>query len=56
MISTDTITVAPEGSVTYDARLELRGARRLIDPVAQFLLTRASNKTRNSLADKLSRL
>lgn len=54
IVSVDTISVAPDAAVTYSAALELRGARKLADPLAQVGLTRASEKARESLAGKLA--
>lgn len=55
--SIDTITVNErvEGSqVGYHAELELKGVRKLAEPVAEFALTRASNKAKDGLTEKLA--
>lgn len=52
--SLDTITVGPDASVTYEAQLELHGVRKVLDPVLQLVLTRASDKARDGLAAHLA--
>ena len=54
LTSTDTITVAPDGAVTYDAHIELKGLRKLADPVLEIGLTRASDKARDGLKQQLA--
>ena len=54
IVSLDTITVAADGAVTYNAELELKGVRKVADPLAQVALTRASDKARDGLRDKLA--
>ena len=53
LTSTDTITVAPDGAVTYDAQLELKGVRKVADPLMEVALTRASDKARDGLAERI---
>jgi hypothetical protein len=54
LTSTDTITVNADAAVTYRAELELKGLRKLVGPVAQGGLSRASNQARDSLAARLA--
>lgn len=54
VVSTDTITVAPNGTVTYHAELELKGLRRPADPLAELLLARAGDKARKGLEATLA--
>lgn len=57
IVSLDTITVSESNGqvqVTYRAELELKGVRKLADPLAELALTRASNKARDGLQQKLS--
>lgn len=54
MLSVDTVTVAADAAVTYEAELDLKGALKLAEPVAQVGLTRASDRARDSLKEKLS--
>jgi hypothetical protein len=57
VVSTDTISVGQNGtgvSVTYHAELALKGVRRLADPLADVLLTRASEKARAGLEEVLT--
>lgn len=51
---TDTVTVAKDGAVTYDAKLELRGLRKIADPLASMVLTRSGEKARKSLERTLA--
>lgn len=56
VVSTDTISVTQNGGpvvVTYHAELDLKGIRRLADPLADVLLTRAGEKAREGLAETL---
>lgn len=55
--STDTITVGRGGlgtTVTYDAELDLKGVRKLAEPLAEIGLTRASERARKGLEAKLA--
>lgn len=54
MVSTDTVTVAPDASVTYHAELELRGVRKLVAPWAQLALNIASTRAKRSLERTLA--
>lgn len=58
MVSIDTIEVAagPDGGseVTYDAEIELKGVRKLADPVLQFGFNRLGDKARDGLRAKLN--
>ena len=57
LVSLDTITVANGAErveVNYRAELELKGARKLADPVAELVLHRASDKARDGLERKLA--
>ena len=53
-ISVDTITVAPDGAVTYDAQVELKGVRKVAEPLAQLGFNRAGSKASEGLEEKLS--
>ena len=58
MVSVDTITIARGASggsnVTYDAEIELKGMRRLADPVLELGFKRIGDKARNGLERKLN--
>lgn len=58
MVSVDTIRIklADDGGsqVTYDADIELKGARRLADPVVQLGFKRLGDKARDGLQAKLN--
>lgn len=58
LISIDTITVEPADgggcAVTYDAEIELKGARKVADPLMQLGLKRLGNKAKDGLAEKLA--
>jgi uncharacterized protein YndB with AHSA1/START domain len=58
MISLDTITIAATAdggsSVTYTAEIELKGARKLADPLMELGLHRLGDKARDGLAEKLN--
>ena len=54
VVSTDTITVFADAAVQYDAQLELKGIRKLADPLVDVVLGRASDKARDGLAAKLA--
>lgn len=56
-ISIDTITIAPSGSgcaVTYDAEIELKGARKVADPLMGIALGRLGAKAKHGLEEKLN--
>jgi uncharacterized protein YndB with AHSA1/START domain len=56
MISDDVITITADGSgssVTYEAEIELKGARKLADPVVNIGFQRLGDKARDGLAEKL---
>ena len=56
MVSVDTITVEATGdgcSVTYAAKLELAGIRKLADPLLQIVFNRMGDKARDGLAEKI---
>lgn len=52
--SIDTITVADDGAVTYDARLELRGPLRLLDPVMRLAFRRIGDNAARQLRSILN--
>ena len=55
-MSVDEVTVEPEGAgskVTYDAELELKGARKLAHPLVSVGFKRNSDKARSGLAERL---
>jgi carbon monoxide dehydrogenase subunit G len=57
MISDDVITVEPDGSgskVNYDATIELKGIRKVGDPLMQLGLKRLGDKARDGLTEKLA--
>ena len=58
MISLDTITIADRSDggceVTYAAELELKGLRKLADPVLQLAFKRLGDKARDGLRAKLN--
>lgn len=57
MSLTDRITVTPDGSgsrVTYDARIALKGALKLFDPILGLGFRRAGDRARRGLADVLN--
>jgi hypothetical protein len=55
MVSVDTITVTPDGStVTYDADITLKGARRLADPLLALAFRRLGDKARDGLRSRLA--
>lgn len=47
--SIDTITVSDDAAVTYDARIELAGLAKLIDPIMQLLFNRLGNNAKKEL-------
>ncbi len=58
MVSLDTITIADRSDggceVTYDAQLELKGLRKLADPILQLGFKRLGDKARDGLRAKLN--
>jgi uncharacterized protein YndB with AHSA1/START domain len=59
MVSIDVITIEPAPSgggsqVTYDARIELKGARKLADPLLQLGFKRLGDKAKDGLQAKLN--
>lgn len=57
LVSVDTITVEPEGagsSVTYDVDIELKGPRKLAEPVFGLLLDRIGKQAREGLQQQLA--
>lgn len=58
MISLDTITIADRSDggseVTYAAELELKGLRKVADPVLQFVFKRLGDRARDGLRAKLN--
>jgi hypothetical protein len=58
MVSVDAITIATDGgvgsSVTYDAQITLKGARRLADPLLQLAFQRLGDKARDGLRTRLA--
>lgn len=52
--SIDTIDVAADGAVTYDAKLELRGPIKLIDPLMHLIFQRVGGKAKGGLTSKLA--
>jgi Polyketide cyclase / dehydrase and lipid transport len=58
MVSLDTIVIRDDGQggaeVTYDAKLELKGARKLADPLLQLAFQRLGNNARDGLRGKLN--
>ena len=58
VVSLDTITVEPDAggtAVTYDARLEPRGAMKLAGPVLKLLFRRLGDNARAGLERELNR-
>lgn len=56
-ISTDTITIVDTADgceVTYEADIELKGARKLAEPVAAVGLKRLGDKAKQGLSEKLA--
>ena len=57
VVSVDTITLTEDGSrgcsVTYDAVLELKGIRKLADPLLELGFRRLGDKAAKGLAEKL---
>jgi hypothetical protein len=58
MVSLDTITIRDDGgggaAVTYDAKIDLKGVRKLADPLLQLAFRRLGNKARDGLRGKLN--
>ncbi len=58
MVSLDTITIRADGhggtEVTYDAEIELKGVRKLADPLLELGFRRLGDKARDGLRDKLN--
>jgi hypothetical protein len=57
MVSIDTITIASAdagSAVTYDAEIELKGVRRLADPLLQLGFKRLGDKARDGLRTRLA--
>ncbi len=58
MVSVDTIAITPDGTtgstVTYDAVITLKGARRLADPLLQLAFQRLGDKARDGLRSRLA--
>jgi carbon monoxide dehydrogenase subunit G len=57
MVSIDTITIVPDGGgskVTYSAVIELKGARKLLDPLLELGFQRLGDKARDGLEKKLN--
>lgn len=57
MVSLDTITIRDDGrggaEVSYDADIDLKGARKLADPLLALAFRRLGDKARDGLTDKL---
>ena len=54
-VSVDTITVADDASVTYDARLQLRGPLGLLDPLLGLAFKRLGDNAADGLRGALTR-
>jgi hypothetical protein len=58
MVSLDTITIRDDGhggaAVTYDARIELKGLRKLADPLLGLAFKRLGDRARDGLRGKLN--
>ena len=60
--STDTITVVPSPDVpggsriTYEANIELKGARKIADPVMKIVFEKIGGDTEDDMTDALNRL
>jgi hypothetical protein len=54
LVSVDTITVAEDAAVTYDAQLDLKGLKKVADPAMQVGLVLASERAKHSLEEKLA--
>jgi len=59
MVSVDTIVIRDDeqggAEVTYDAQIELKGVRKLADPLLALGFKRLGDKARDGLRDNLSR-
>lgn len=53
-VSLDTVTVSADGTLEYDARITLKGAGRLFDPLMGLLLKRLGAKAREGLVRELA--
>ncbi|MCW3041641.1 MAG: Polyketide cyclase / dehydrase and lipid transport [Solirubrobacterales bacterium] len=56
-VSIDTITIAPSGTgceVTYDAEIELKGVRKVADPLMGVALGRLGAKAKDGLREQLN--
>ena len=53
-VSLDTVTVGPDGTLEYDARITLKGLGRLADPLMGLLLRRLGAKAREGLVRELT--
>jgi hypothetical protein len=57
MVSIDTITITSAdtgATVTYDAEIELKGMRRLVDPLLALAFKRLGDKARDGLRSRLA--
>ena len=58
MVSLDTIVIRDDGNggarVTYDARIDLKGVRKIADPLLQLAFKRLGDKARDGLRGKLN--
>lgn len=54
VVSLDEITVAADGSVTYDADLQFRGPLRLLDPVLRLTFAKIGDKAAAGLRAQLA--
>jgi carbon monoxide dehydrogenase subunit G len=58
MVALDTITIEPSGdggsTVTYSADIQLKGVRKLVDPLLELGFQRIGNKARDGLTKKLN--
>lgn len=52
--SIDTITVAADGAVTYDAKLEFSGLLKLSNPLMQVLFQKIGDNAKKGLKEKLA--
>jgi hypothetical protein len=57
-VSLDTITIRDDGhggaSVTYDAKIDLKGVRKLVDPLLELAFKRLGDRARDGLRAKLN--
>jgi hypothetical protein len=58
MVSLDTITIRDDGrggaALTYDAKIDLKGVRKLADPLLQLAFKRLGDKARDGLRGMLN--